>query len=350
MSKNRNTLAPKIAIGAAIAALAFTAVSPVMADSQRGSGNASKQSERGAIKGGLRDIIQKRILSRQSERRRALPTPDQTFSYGGDDLQRIAFFRAKKTNADGRIVDTLRNQMAPMPSPLILFVHGGGWSQGDMINATGEFKSGHYNDAAYHFATMNYRLVPEASVEQQAADVASAVKDLIDRADELQIDRERVVLMGHSAGAHLVALVGTDPQYLQAVGLSHDDIAGVIPLDGAAYDVPAQIESTRWDHLQKRYDAAFGRDPARQIALSPTHHAASPNVDEFLILHVERRAGKVQSQGLGKALNAAGTDAKVHEFEGKGLDGHAEINLELGNPEYAATPVVDAWLRDILAD
>ncbi len=75
-------------------------------------------------------------------------------------------------------------------------------------------------------------------VEEQARDVASALRTLLQRAERLNMDRRKVVLMGHSAGAYLVALVGTDPAYLESVALKPSDIAGIIPIDGAAYDIP----------------------------------------------------------------------------------------------------------------
>src|SRR3990167_5417583 len=137
-------------------------------------------------------------------------------AYGAEKLQTIDFHAARTTR----------------PAPLVLFVHGGGWKRGDKDNATGRFKPPHYNALGYHFASINYRLVPDATVEQQAADVAAALAELLRRADALKIDRSNVVLMGHSAGAHLVALVGTDRQYLRAAGLSLADVSGVIPLDG----------------------------------------------------------------------------------------------------------------------
>ena len=62
------------------------------------------------------------------------------------------------------------------------------------------------------------------------------VAAMMAQADALGIDRHRVVLMGHSAGAHLVALVGTDERYLRQAGLSFADVAGVLvecPGDGA---------------------------------------------------------------------------------------------------------------------
>ena len=149
----------------------------------------------------------------------------QEIAYGSDPLQRLDFH---STKASG-------------PAPLVLFVHGGGWKRGDKDNATGTFKAPHFNGLGYHFASTNYRLVPAATVEQQATDVAAALAALLRQADSLGIDRRKVVLMGHSAGAHLVALVGTDPQYPRAAGLSPNDVAGIIPLDGAGYDVPAQM-------------------------------------------------------------------------------------------------------------
>ena len=96
-------------------------------------------------------------------------------------------------------------------APLVIFVHGGGWKRGDKNNATGQHKARHYVRQGYAFASINYRLVPDATVEQQAADVASAVAYLRGNAQRLGIDAKLIVLMGHSAGAHLVALVGTRP-------------------------------------------------------------------------------------------------------------------------------------------
>ncbi|AMO73479.1 alpha/beta hydrolase [Sphingorhabdus sp. M41] len=253
------------------------------------------------------------------------------YAYGPDPLQRLVFYPAKVKGEH---------------SPLIIFVHGGGWKRGDLSNATGRYKPKHYPENGYAFATINYRLVPDATVEQAAADVAKSIEYLVGRAAVLGFDPRRVVLMGHSAGAHLAALVGTDPQYLRAVGLEPSGLAGVIPLDGAAYDVPLQmVDGNRF--MQKTYSQAFGTDPARQWALSPTAHAAAPNARSFLILHIERADGTRQSKALAEQLRAAGTAVQINAVEGKGLKGHAEINRSLGNPDYPATAIVDKWLADL---
>jgi acetyl esterase/lipase len=233
------------------------------------------------------------------------------------------------------------------PAPLVLFVHGGGWKRGSKSNAMGRAMPGHMLAQGYAFASIDYRLVPAATVEQQAADVAAALAYLLKRADELGIDRSRVVLTGHSAGAHLVALVGTDERYLRAAGLSFADIDGVMPNDGAAYDVTKQMaQAGRF--MAGTYEQAFGTDPARQQALSPTLHAAAPNAPAFLLIHVQRPDGVAQNAALAEALRRAGTAVEVGSFPGEGLQGHADINRKLGEPDYPATPVMDAWLKKVL--
>ena len=55
--------------------------------------------------------------------------------------------------------------------------------------------------------------------------------------------------------------------------------------------------------------------------------------------------GVAQARQLGAALQQAGTAVEFGSFPGEGLRGHAEINRRLGDPDYAATATVDAWLR-----
>ncbi|MGJ7506074.1 alpha/beta hydrolase [Variovorax sp. GT1P44] len=253
------------------------------------------------------------------------------YAYGPDDLQQLDFWPA----ATGK------------PAPLILFVHGGGWKHGDKRTATGMQKVEHLTGEGFAFASINYRLVPTATVEQQAADVATAVAWLRAHAARLGVDASRIVLMGHSAGAHLVALVGTDPRYLAAAGLSLSDVRGVIALDGAAYDIPRQVAAAG-RLMRGTYREAFGDEPARQRALSPALQTFKARTPAFLIVHIDRADGKAQSEALGEALLRAGTSAEVHGVDGTGLLGHLEINRALGRADHPATAVVDAWLRKLL--
>ena len=118
------------------------------------------------------------------------PTPRTgiAIAYGPDPLQQLSLWPGIVAQPGGHAI----------ASPLIVFVHGGGWKRGSKDNATGAWKIEHYPGAGYAFASIDYRLVPQATVEQQAQDVANAVKALLANADKYHIDRRRVVLMGTS--------------------------------------------------------------------------------------------------------------------------------------------------------
>lgn len=228
-------------------------------------------------------------------------------------------------------------------APVLLFIHGGGWSIGDKAHAAGD-KARWANGQGWAFASANYRLVPQATVEQQAADVASAIAWLRANAAKEGLDPDRVVLMGHSAGAHLVALVGTDPQYLKAAGVPMGAVKGVVLLDGAGYDVPTQA-SAEMNIVKPMYEAAFSKDPKRQAALSPTRHAAAPNVARWLILPIERRPdSQAQSKGLADALGRAGASATVVAVPD---ESHGSLNKGLGEAGDFATEQVEGFLAGV---
>lgn len=257
--------------------------------------------------------------------------PPQTLAYGNDSLQALDLWVPQGARK----------------APLVLFVHGGGWQRGSKNNATGRALPAHMLAQGYAFASIDYRLVPRNTVEEQASDVAAALAHILKRAGELGIDRSRVVITGHSAGAHLVALVGTDERYLRSAGLSFADIDGVMPNDGAGYDVATQMKDAG-PRLAQTYAQAFGTDPARQKALSPVAQAAAPNAPAFLLLHAARPEAAAQARALAEALGKGGSQAEVAGFPGAGLRGHMEINRRLGEPGYPATPVMDAWLKKVL--
>jgi acetyl esterase/lipase len=242
-------------------------------------------------------------------------------AYGGDARQRLDFTPSAR----------------PGQSPLVLFIHGGAWSMGD--KAMAGHMAAHFRRRGYAFASVGYRLVPDVDPRRQAEDVAAALARLLGDSRRLGIDRERVMIMGHSAGAHLAALVGTDPAYLAAHHIPIAAIKGVVLLDGAGYDVAAQLQAAG-PLLRGMYRRAFGDDPAVQASLSPAGHAAAPNAGSFLILHISSRGDSAaQSERLGALLRAAGTPAEVVSVD----NSHAEIFRRFGEPGHRATALADAF-------
>ena len=238
-----------------------------------------------------------------------------------------------------------RLDFTPGPSrraPLFIFIHGGAWAFGDKSMAG--HMAAHARARGYAFASLGYRLVPDADPEQQAGDVAAAIAHLVRDAERLGIDPDRIILSGHSAGAHLAALVGTDPRYLAAHRLPVSLLDGIVLLDGAGYDVPAQMQRGG-PFLRRLYARAFGNDPLFQARVSPTLQAAAPNAGRFLILHIASRPDDsgAQSERLGEALRAAGTPADVDSVDNT----HAQIFRLFGQPGHAATERTDAFAREV---
>lgn len=263
---------------------------------------------------------------RQSDTSSATTARGQAIVYGSDPMQQVDLYRPD----------------SPRPAkgyPLVVYVHGGGWRNGskDMVQQKPDF----INTQGWAFASVGYRLLPDAPVEQQAADVAAAITRLKRDAATLGLDPDRIIVMGHSAGAHLSALVGTDPQWL---GADMGVLAGVILLDGAGYDVAAQMQQAKL--LTKRiYEPAFGTDPARQARLSPTRHAAAPNAPRWLILHVAGRDdARAQSSAMAQALQQAGAKVQLESLEG---ESHMTINRELGETGNRQTDLVAGFLRSV---
>jgi acetyl esterase/lipase len=256
---------------------------------------------------------------------------DQRLSYGDDARQRVLVWRAPA------------GQARP---PLAVFVHGGGWQNGapEMVSE----KPAWFRQHGWAFASIGYRLLPDAPVEQQAADVGAALRHLRSQAARLGYDPDRILLLGHSAGAHLAALVSTDPQY---AGDAFGAIRGVIPIDGAGYDVVAQLADGGRFMTQRTYIPAFGTDPARQRALSPTTHAGGRDAPDWLLLYTSARDdAENQSRGLAAALGRGGARTQLVEVPARSrnpLAAHREINVDFGTPAYAANDAVLALMRRV---
>lgn len=117
--------------------------------------------------------------------------------YGPHERQFLDFFPAKSS--------ALAEQK---PKPLVVFLHGGFWSALDGTHF--RFPAQPINAEGVHYAAVTYRLAPEASITDIVDDARSAVRWLVDNASDLGIDPDRIALVGHSAGAHLAAMVMTD--------------------------------------------------------------------------------------------------------------------------------------------
>lgn len=218
--------------------------------------------------------------------------------------------------------------------PVVFWIHGGGWQAGDKKDV--QLKPQAFNDKGFVFVATNYRLLPAVDMETIIRDVARAAGWVHKHIAEHGGDPNRILVMGHSAGAQLAALICIDDRYLKAEGVSLSAIKGCVPVDGDTYDVSAIIEvaETRWrvhgmPPQKFGHRAKFGDDPAKHRDFSAVNHVAKgKGIPPFLILHVANQADvSAQAFRLGAVLKEAGVPVRV--FGAKDTE-HSKLNDDLG--------------------
>ncbi len=207
-------------------------------------------------------------------------------------------------------------------APVIFMVHGGGWRHGDKaMGRVVQEKVARWVPLGFVLISVNYRLLPDTPVAEQERDVQAALMAAQQRAPQWGADSGRFILMGHSAGAHLVALLNARaPQALREGAWPW---LGTVSLDSAMMNVPARM---RAPHLPL-YDDAFGTDPAYWVALSPFHQWTTGAPPMQMVCSTQRADDPCQqSDAMARHVRTRGGRAEVLPQD---LD-HGEINAQLG--------------------
>ncbi len=225
--------------------------------------------------------------------------------------------------------------------PVVFWIHGGGWQAGDKSDV--KIKPRVFMEKGFVFVSTNYRLLPDVDMGMIIRDVARSVRWVHDHIAEYGGDPQRMLIMGHSAGAQLAALICTDDRYLKAEGLAFSILKGCVPVDGDTYDVPAIIttaETRREVHglpqAKVGHREKFGNDPEKHRDFSAvTHIAKDKGIPPFLILYVSSHPDTTaQALRLHSVLFTAGVSAKLL---GSRDSTHTRLNDDLGEPNDPAT-------------
>jgi len=225
--------------------------------------------------------------------------------------------------------------------PVVFWIHGGGWQAGDKTSV--QQKPQAFVEHGFVFVSTNYRLLPEVDMGTIIRDIAKSMHWVHDHISEYGGDPKRLLVMGHSAGAQLAAIISIDERYLKAEGLDLSIIKACVPVDGDTYDVPAIIETAetrkrvhhqpqaKFGHREK-----FGNDPEKHRDYSAVYHVTSGKpIPPFFILHVaDHPDTTAQAQRLGSVLKEAGLTTQVF---GARETTHNKVNADIGRPDDAAT-------------
>jgi acetyl esterase/lipase len=232
----------------------------------------------------------------------------------------------------------------------VVFVHGGGWAGGDPSQAAGNGL--HFARRGITTRSISYRLAPAFRVPAPLDDVRRGLRYVRAHAREFGIDPERLLLMGLSAGAHLVmaahlerrlpALAPALPPELADVP---EDVIGVIAHYGP-YDLGRRKPDAAWDAIGALLGERVG-DPEWIRLASPVHHAAEATAP-VLLIHgtADTVVSHRESERMHKALVDAGRSSELLLLEGAPhgfqVDWRGEANQR-------ANRTMDAFLDRLLA-
>ncbi len=260
--------------------------------------------------------------------------------------------------------------------PVVLLIHGGAWMIGDnrscgLYSSVGEFLARQGIGAVLP----NYRLSPGVKHPEHIKDVARAFAWTHEHIAGYGGRPDRLFLLGHSAGGHLVSLLATDPEYLRAEGLSPEDVKGVIAISGV-YRIPDgklsvalggssplsfsldEVGPVRgaggWSWSRQLglpgvplslnvFGPAFGDDPQTRAAASPVNHVR-PGLPPFLLLSAEHDLPTLpgMAEEFQCALSKQGCEARLLTVQDRN---HSSIMFQAIEPQDPVGNLVLEFIR-----
>ena len=200
-------------------------------------------------------------------------------------------------------------------APVIFMVHGGGWKRGDKAaDSVVENKVAYWSARGFVVVSANYRMLPDTDPLRQAGDVTLALAAAQQQAAQWGGAPGKVILMGHSAGAHLVSLIAATPGQPRWLG--------TVALDSAAFDVELIMQGR---HM-RLYDAPFGTDPAYWKSVSPTAQVGSGARALLAVCSTRRDDACAQAERYAARARALGNRVELLPQDLS----HKDINGNLG--------------------
>lgn len=225
-------------------------------------------------------------------------------AYGPDRRHRLDVYLPTRARAE--------------PGPLIVFWHGGRWTTGDKIEY--RFVGAALAELGCVTVIPNYRRYPTVKLQGFMEDAARAAAWADEHARALGADAGRLYTMGHSAGAHIAALLTLDSRYVAAMGRPTLRIAGLIGLSGPYDFLPLKEDDVK---------DMFG--PPEHYADSQPVNFVSEDSPPALLIHgsKDRMVAPGNSSSLAAALHACGVAATLRLYP---RSGHADTIAALSLP------------------
>lgn len=225
--------------------------------------------------------------------------------------------------------------------PILVYVHGGSWHVGSKDNKVDNKKEGLIGSEDYVLVSVEYRSGYDTNWEGQSADIRDAIDWVHDNASSIGGDDEQIFLIGHSSGAHMVALVAMDDDY----GI-REEIAGIALLDSGDYDVVGGYNHCSGSGCDKYDDFWDNYDTSAMADGSPVNHADDNTVAPTILIHRNTSFKIGQADDLNDAI-VAGGQSNVEQYGTN--DSHSDINEYIGASGYSYTTQVSDFFGDLVS-
>lgn len=203
--------------------------------------------------------------------------------------------------------------------PVIVFFYGGSWQDGKRpwYRWMGETLARH----GYVVAIPDYRKYPQVRMDGFMSDATHAVGWMHANATAYGGDPEMMFLMGHSAGAHIAALLATDAHWLRMVGMQPDHLAGFIGLAGPYDFLPL---------TDPAFIGMFGSTPAAQARSQPVNFVDGDEPPMLLLQGTaDHYVAPKNARSLAQRVRACGEPVEMRMYPGVG---HIRLLLSFSQP------------------
>jgi acetyl esterase/lipase len=228
-------------------------------------------------------------------------------------------------------------------SPTVIWIHGGSWAVGDKSEV--DQKAEYFTSKGFAFVSVNYRLSPKVKHPVHAQDVANAITWFYQNAKHYSADARKIFLMGHSAGAHLAALVTIDERYLKTSGVA-SSIRGIVLLDGIGFDISNSMRNAN-NKLRSWYAQAFGNTAWDWSQGSPSNFVnANDDIPPVLLLCSDDDAEiTTEANRFYKKIKDTGASARIIQYP----RGSSSMNKKLGEEDDQTTTDVMRFVTEVLS-
>lgn len=227
-------------------------------------------------------------------------------AFGDYEVRRnVPYAAGPSAGGKAQKLDVYVPAAAAGPRPVVVFVHGGGWTSGS--KGQYRFVAEALSTRGYVVVIPAYRLYPQARFPGFVEDAAQAVAWTRAHIAQFGGDPAKLFLMGHSAGAHIAAMLTYDERFLRAAGMEPSAVAGFIGLAGAYDFLPFQ-----WAYMADVFA------PPESYGNSQPINFVDGSEPRTFLLHglADRIVAPSNSKQLAARIRSRGGTVQEHYYEG----------------------------------